>query len=71
VNVMKKILIFPKETENDHGLIELLHTLFPEFEICMVYANAQKPDAWAKSPLSRSGMNDEKGGRHGKHSDRR
>jgi hypothetical protein len=68
---MKKILIVPKETDNDHRLIELLHTLFPECEICMVYPKPQKPDAWAKSPLSRSGTIDEKGGSHGKHIDRR
>jgi hypothetical protein len=68
---VKKILIVSKETDNYHGLIELLHTLFPECEIRMVYPNTQSPEACAKNPLSRSGINDEKGGRHGKHFDRR
>ena len=66
---MKKIVIVTRQTDNDHGLIELLSALFPECEICMVFLDKEDLEACLNGCLSGSSIADARGANHGKHFD--
>ena len=68
---MEKIVVFTKETDNDHTLIELLNALFPECEIRTVSLNSEGIETCPNDSSSGRSKTDARGGSHGKHFDHR